>query len=50
MAATMAPCGADEERDLEAGVLMLGAVAGAREAVKDVGRYVDVVLRGLRPT
>jgi hypothetical protein len=29
---------------------MLGATAGAHESDKDIDRYVDVVLRGLRPS
>jgi AcrR family transcriptional regulator len=36
--------------DLLITLRMLGAVAGAREADKDTTRYVDVVLRGLRPS
>jgi AcrR family transcriptional regulator len=36
--------------DLLITLRMLGAVAGAREADKDTSRYVDVVLRGLRPS
>ena len=36
--------------DLMITLRMLGAVAGAREADKDVDRYVEVVLRGLRPS
>jgi hypothetical protein len=36
--------------DLLITLRMLGAVAGAREADKDVARYIDVVLQGLRPS
>ena len=36
--------------DLLITLRMLGAVAGAREADKDIARYIDVVLQGLRPS
>jgi AcrR family transcriptional regulator len=36
--------------DLLITLRMLGAVAGAQEAGRDTGRYIDVVLRGLRPS
>jgi AcrR family transcriptional regulator len=36
--------------DLLIGLRMLGAAAGVQEPGKDVDRYVDVVLRGLRPS
>jgi hypothetical protein len=29
---------------------MLGAAIGAQEADKDIDRYIDVVLQGLRPS
>jgi AcrR family transcriptional regulator len=36
--------------DLLITLRMLGAAAGAHESDKDIDRYVDVVLRGLRPS
>jgi AcrR family transcriptional regulator len=36
--------------DLLITLRMLGAVAGAQEADKDIDRYIDVVLKGLRPS
>jgi AcrR family transcriptional regulator len=36
--------------DLLITLRMLGAVTGAREANKDVNRYIEVVLQGLRPS
>jgi AcrR family transcriptional regulator len=36
--------------DLLIALRMLGAAAGAHEADKDIERYVDVVLQGLRPS
>jgi AcrR family transcriptional regulator len=36
--------------DLLITLRMLGAAAGAHEADKDIARYIDVVLQGLRPS
>jgi hypothetical protein len=36
--------------DLLITLRMLGAAAGAHEAGKDIARYVDVALQGLRPS
>jgi hypothetical protein len=36
--------------DLLITLRMLGAAIGAQEADKDIDRYVDVVLQGLRPS
>jgi hypothetical protein len=46
----IASCEDFDAIDLLITLRMLGAVAGASEAAKDVERYIDVVLRGLRPS